>query len=72
MTRANKTGINFMIIILILVENCLYYDTIYDFSVWLTTGSNPADINRYRSHTDKKNAYLTYDERLSPCGQSVC
>ena len=23
----------------------------HDFSVWLRTGSNPADINRFRSHT---------------------
>ena len=34
-TRVNKTGINFMIFILILVENCLQYDAIHDFSVWL-------------------------------------
>jgi len=26
----------------------LYVD---DFSVWLSTGSNPADSNRFRSHT---------------------
>ncbi len=44
-----KTGINFMIFILIFIEN--------DFSVWLRTGSKPADINRYQSHTGK---YITY------------
>ncbi len=26
---------------------------IYDFSVWLRTGSNPADSNRFRSSTGK-------------------
>ena len=26
------------------VENCLEYDAIYDFSIWLRTGSNPSDI----------------------------
>ena len=25
-------------------------DTIHDFSVWLRTGSNPVEINRFRSH----------------------
>ena len=43
--RANKTGINFRIFILIFVENC--------FSVWLRTDSNPADSNRFRIHTGK-------------------
>ena len=40
--------------ILIFVKNCLLYDAIQDFSVWLRIGSNPADINRFRSHTGKK------------------
>ena len=26
------------------------YDEIHDFSVWLKTGSNPADIHRLRRH----------------------
>ncbi len=39
--------------VLIFVENCLYCDAIHDFSVWLRNGSNPADINRLRSHTGK-------------------
>ena len=34
---ANKTGNDFMIFILIFEENCLYYDVIHDFSVWLRT-----------------------------------
>ena len=34
------------------MKNCLY-DTIHDFSVCLRTGSNPADIHRFRSHTGK-------------------
>ena len=45
--RTNKTGINFMILILIFVENCLEYDAIHDFSVLLKTGSNSADFNRF-------------------------
>ena len=36
-----------MINILIFME----YDAIYDFSVCLRTGSYPADINQFRSHT---------------------
>ncbi len=34
-----------MIFIFILVENCLWFDAIHDFSVWLSTGSTPADRN---------------------------
>ena len=45
---ANITDINFMIFVLIFVENCLKYDAINDFSVWLRTGFNPADINQNR------------------------
>ena len=43
-----------MIFMLIFVENCLKYYTIYDFFVWFGTGSNSADINRFRSHTGNK------------------
>ena len=42
-----------MIYILILVENSMQFDAIHDFSVWLRAGSNQADINRFRSHTEK-------------------
>ena len=35
------------------MENYLQYDAIHDFLVWLKTNSNPADINRFRSHTGK-------------------
>ena len=40
-------------------------DAIPDFLVWLRTSSNPADINRFRSHIGKanlrhKNGILTY------------
>ena len=56
LVRANKTGINLMIFfILFFVENCLLYDTIHDFSVWLRTGSNPSDINRFLRHYWNKN-----------------
>ena len=54
MARTNKSGINFMIFISIFVEICMYYDAVHDFSVWMRTGSNPADIDRFRSHTGNK------------------
>ena len=38
---------------MICVENL-----IFNFSVWLRTGSNPADINRFQIHTNKKFSYL--------------
>ena len=44
---------DFMIFILIFVENCLWFDSIHDFSVWLRTGSILTDSNRFRSHTGK-------------------
>ena len=40
---AKKTGI-------ILIY---FYLNIHDFSEWLITGSIPADINQFRSHTEK-------------------
>ena len=49
--RANKTGINLMILILIFKENCKENDTLHDFSVQLRTSSNPADINLFGNHT---------------------
>ncbi len=51
--QAKKTGINFMIFILIFAENCLKFDALHDFSVWLTIDFNPADSNRFQSHTGK-------------------
>ncbi len=33
-------------------------DAIHDFSVWLRTGSNPVDCNRFQSHTGKVVANL--------------
>ncbi len=41
--RTNKTGIDFIIFILLLVENYPLNNVIHDFSVWHRTGSNPAD-----------------------------
>ena len=40
---ANKTDVNFR----------GKLSVIHDFSVWLRTVSNPADINQFRSHTGK-------------------
>ena len=51
--RPRLTGIDIMTFILLFVENCLKYDTIHEFSVWLRTGFNPADINWFLSHTGK-------------------
>ena len=48
---ANKTGINFRIFMSLFMENCLKFDAIHAFSVWLRTSSNPPDINRFQSHT---------------------
>ena len=50
---ADKTGVYFIISILIFVEKCLEYDDKNYFSVWLRTSPNPSDINRFRSHTGK-------------------
>ncbi len=43
----------FMIFILILVKNCLQFDAIHDFSVWLRTSFSQVDFNRFESHTEK-------------------
>ncbi len=45
--KANKTGFNILIVHFYIHRKL---DMIQDFSVWLRTGSNPADINRFRSH----------------------
>ena len=44
--RADKTSINFKVFMNIR-GNLFEYDNIHDFSVWLITGSNPADFNRF-------------------------
>ena len=36
------------------------YDAIHDFSLWMRTGSNPADINRFRSNTEKNNFIIIF------------
>ena len=49
--QADKTcTIDFKIFISTFVK-CLQYDVMHDFSVWLRTGSNLADMNSFRSHT---------------------
>ena len=37
-------------------------DKILDFSVWLRNGSNPADINRLCSHTEKNIPVYVYTD----------
>ena len=44
MAKSKKTGINFMIFSIIMKKSC---------NTMLRTGSDPADINRLRSHTGK-------------------
>ncbi len=60
MAMINKTGIYSTIFILLFVGNCLQYDTIYVFSVQLRTSSNPANINRFRSHTGERTGGASY------------
>ena len=44
---------------LLSVENCFQYDTIHNFSVWLS--SNPTDINRFRSSSETvKKMYIIF------------
>ena len=50
---ANRTDNNFMILILIFIENYWQFNAIHDLSVWLRTDSNPPDSNRFQSHTGK-------------------
>ena len=57
--ESNKTGFDFMILFNIR-ENCLQYDMLHEFSVWLRTSCNPADINRFWSHTEKNISILHF------------
>ena len=52
-----------MIFIPLFAKNSLQYETIHDFSVWLRTASNLADINRVRSHNGKD--ILTCFEKIN-------
>ena len=54
--RTSKTGINFMIHILISIENCLKYDDTDDFNYGCEPV--PANINRFRSQ--KITYFLAY------------
>ena len=63
--EVNKTSFDFMILILIFVENCLQYDAIHDFfSEWLRTSSNPADINRFRAILENAIKFNFYNAKL--------
>ena len=42
-----KIKTSFISFILIFVEHCLCYHAIHNFSAWLRTSLNPADINRF-------------------------
>ena len=60
--RANNTGINFMIFMLIFVENfCnMMNDDIHNFLVWLGTGSNPSHTGKiYLINFNKMTCRLT-------------
>ena len=69
LTQDNKTEINFINSILIFVENCVLICALHDFSVGLRTGSNPADINRFRCHSGHKYQNIdiikSYDGKFS-------
>ena len=43
----------------------------YDFSVWLRTGYNPAEINRIGSHTGKKSNFYLERDKISPDARLV-
>ena len=47
-----------MIFIFLFEENCLKYNSIHDFAVWLRIGSNLAVINRVWSHIQHQECYL--------------
>ena len=36
-----------IVYVFIFIEIWIYYNAIHEFSAWLRTGSNPADINRF-------------------------
>ena len=46
---ANKTGFSFMIYNSLFLGSCLQYK-IHNFLIWLRTGSNPSDINRFQEN----------------------
>ena len=52
MPKAQDKKISFNLMIVHLYIRIKLY-VIHNFSVWLRTGSNPQDINRFRSHTGK-------------------
>ena len=58
--RTNKTSINFMILILIFVENCLYYDAIHEFSVYLGTGFHVYRVRTFKQNMRNEKEYVEY------------
>ena len=48
MPGLTKPGINIVILNLVFAEHCLYHPAIHNFSVWLRTSYNPADINNLK------------------------
>ena len=48
-----NTKVHFLILNMSMVINCFYYNAMHDFLVWLRTGSNPLEINRFGSYTGK-------------------
>ena len=63
--RANILVLILWLFIFIFVGKLEKYDTIHEFSVWIRTDSNPADINRFRS---LENVFLIWSGSASyPC-----
>ena len=63
-TRANITDFNIMIVHYYICRKLHIIHTIHDFPILLKSGSNPADIIRFRSHTGK--VLLTIVTAVSP------
>ena len=55
--RGQRHGITNTLFVYI---NCLQYDTMRDFSVWLRTGFNPADNVRLRNDSGSYTNLLTF------------
>ena len=64
-----KTGFNLMLVHFYIRRKLDIYDAIH-FSVWLKIGSNPPNINRFRSDTGKyflRYLFMSFNIRLDCC-----
>ena len=69
MPGITKLVLIFLAFILLFMRSCLQYNTMHAFSVWLGTGTNPADINRFGkihhifSYSSKPGFFLFPEEK---------